>query len=261
MCRCWRSPSSAGRPRSVIFRSPSCRISGNPGPSSRDADIVLLIHRERRKQGGKPEEGAMADHEPPVRRIVVAKNRNGPTGSVKLAWLDRYTPFRNLGGRGRRPRAPRWAIPKPPRNRGSDPVAKGPPSVIPAAACGQEYSRWMGYCPSCSSQAPLVESPVPIGEAVPRGGWRGFAEAAGSEVSAPAFWNEVDTTQTPRRPVGIGELEPGSRRRGSCRDRRSWWRVSPAPGKARCSSSSPRRHLPRAMRRCSMSAAKSPSIN
>ena len=65
----------------------------------------------------------------------------------------------------------------------------------------------MGYCPSCSSQAPLVESPVPIGEAVPRGGWRGFAEAAGSEVSAPAFWNEVDTTQTPRRPVGIGELD------------------------------------------------------
>ena len=29
--------------------------------------------------------------------MIVAKNRNGPVGDVRLAWLDRYTKFQNLG--------------------------------------------------------------------------------------------------------------------------------------------------------------------
>ena len=28
--------------------------------------------------------------------IIVAKHRNGPTGTVKLAWLPRYTRFSNM---------------------------------------------------------------------------------------------------------------------------------------------------------------------
>jgi len=29
--------------------------------------------------------------------VIVAKNRNGPVGDIRLAWLDRYTKFQNLG--------------------------------------------------------------------------------------------------------------------------------------------------------------------
>ena len=83
-------------PEKRDFPQPQLSDLRESGALEQDADIVLLIHRERRKQGGKPEEGAVADREPPVRRIVVAKNRNGPTGSVKLAWLDRYTRFETL---------------------------------------------------------------------------------------------------------------------------------------------------------------------
>ena len=72
--------------------------------------------------------------------------------------------------------------------------------------CGQDYSRWMGYCPSCSSQTPLVEH-----EAAPEGAaggrWRGFAAAAGAGAAAPVAWNEVDTRTAPRRPLGIPELD------------------------------------------------------
>jgi replicative DNA helicase len=32
--------------------------------------------------------------------IIVAKQRNGPTGDVKLAWLQDYTRFENLAREG-----------------------------------------------------------------------------------------------------------------------------------------------------------------
>ncbi|MXX87374.1 MAG: DNA repair protein RadA [Acidobacteria bacterium] len=70
--------------------------------------------------------------------------------------------------------------------------------------CGQDYSRWMGYCPSCSSQTPLVEREMPPEDAA-GGRWRGFAGAAGA--GAPVSWNEVDTRTAPRRPLGIAELD------------------------------------------------------
>ena len=65
------------------------------GALEQDADIVIFIHRElKKKQNGAA--GAEAPS-PPVRRVIVAKNRNGPVGDVRLAWLDRYTKFKNIG--------------------------------------------------------------------------------------------------------------------------------------------------------------------
>ena len=65
------------------------------GALEQDADIVLFIHRERRPaprdSGGG--DGPPMEPGPPVRRVMVAKNRNGPTGVVRLAWLDRFTRF------------------------------------------------------------------------------------------------------------------------------------------------------------------------
>ena len=72
--------------------------------------------------------------------------------------------------------------------------------------CGQFYSRWMGYCPSCRSGTPLVEEPAPSGSAA-AGGWRAFAAAARGQEAAPVRWGEVDTAATPRLPVGIAELD------------------------------------------------------
>lgn len=60
------------------------------GSLEQDADVVLFIYREE-----------VYDAEAPLDRrglaeVIVAKNRNGPTGSVRLAFLAQYARFDNL---------------------------------------------------------------------------------------------------------------------------------------------------------------------
>lgn len=59
------------------------------GSIEQDADVVMFIHRERKKT----EEGEME----PVQdaKLIVAKQRNGPIGDVNLLFLSSYTKFEN----------------------------------------------------------------------------------------------------------------------------------------------------------------------
>jgi replicative DNA helicase len=61
------------------------------GSIEQDADVVAFIHREA--YYGRPEEMSEADKA--KAEIILAKQRNGPTGSVHLNWLSRYTRFEN----------------------------------------------------------------------------------------------------------------------------------------------------------------------
>lgn len=73
------------------------------------------------------------------------------------------------------------------------------------SACGQDFGRWMGYCPSCGSRTPLVEEAAPRPRQA-KGGWRGFASSTG-RIAEPVGWNAVEAAAAPRRPLGIGELD------------------------------------------------------
>ncbi len=88
--------SRAPEQRSGNFSAPRLSDLRESGALEQDADIVLLIHRERQQRGGETASDPLSERGPPVRRIIVAKNRNGPTGQVRLAWLDRYTRFETL---------------------------------------------------------------------------------------------------------------------------------------------------------------------
>jgi replicative DNA helicase len=58
------------------------------GAIEQDADIVMFLYRDEYYNHDSEEPG--------VSEIIIAKQRNGPTGTVKLAWQSQFTKFANL---------------------------------------------------------------------------------------------------------------------------------------------------------------------
>ena len=58
------------------------------GSIEQDADVVMFIHREGYYNPEAEEKN--------IGEIIVSKQRNGPLGTVKVAWLSEYTTYANL---------------------------------------------------------------------------------------------------------------------------------------------------------------------
>lgn len=58
------------------------------GAIEQDADVVMFIYRDDyyHKDTEKKD----------IAEIIIAKQRNGPIGTVELVWLPRYTQFVNM---------------------------------------------------------------------------------------------------------------------------------------------------------------------
>ena len=61
------------------------------GSIEQDADVVMFLHREEYYDPNTDDKN--------IAEVIVAKQRNGPLGTVKLAWLGKYTRFANLHGK------------------------------------------------------------------------------------------------------------------------------------------------------------------
>jgi replicative DNA helicase len=59
-------------------------VSHNSGAIEQDSDIVMFIHRDDGEESSK----GTAD-------VIVAKHRNGPTGTIKLTFRPHITQFAN----------------------------------------------------------------------------------------------------------------------------------------------------------------------
>lgn len=81
---------------SQLSRAPESRSDRRPqlsdlresGALEQDADLVMFIFREEHYDP-TPENENLAE-------LIIGKQRNGPTGSVKLAFIKQYTQFKNL---------------------------------------------------------------------------------------------------------------------------------------------------------------------
>jgi replicative DNA helicase len=59
------------------------------GSIEQDADLVAFIFREELYKKDDPEKEGLAE-------VIIGKQRNGPIGSVELAFIKEYTRFENL---------------------------------------------------------------------------------------------------------------------------------------------------------------------
>jgi replicative DNA helicase len=65
------------------------------GAIEQDADVIMFIYRDEVYNEDSPEKG--------VAEIIVAKQRSGPIGTIKLAFLGQYTLFQNYADPSRVP--------------------------------------------------------------------------------------------------------------------------------------------------------------
>jgi replicative DNA helicase len=64
------------------------------GAIEQDADVVMFIHREEEDEDGEGGGGGSFKTTIPV-ELIIAKQRNGPVGSIDLIFLSEYTRFEN----------------------------------------------------------------------------------------------------------------------------------------------------------------------
>ena len=82
---------------SQLSRAPESRSDHRPllsdlresGALEQDADVVLMLFRADMYPDAKPEDQGKAE-------LIIAKQRNGPTGTVELAFLKQHTRFEDL---------------------------------------------------------------------------------------------------------------------------------------------------------------------
>jgi replicative DNA helicase len=85
---------------SQLSRAPEARTEHRPvlsdlresGAIEQDADVVMFVYRE--EMYNKDDESVKG-----IAEIIIGKQRNGPTGLVKLAFIKDYARFDNLSER------------------------------------------------------------------------------------------------------------------------------------------------------------------
>ncbi len=97
------------------------------GSIEQDADVVILLHREDYYHLHNPQWAEENPDKVNTAELIVAKQRNGPTGTVQLTWDPKTTRFKNHAGYG-------GGIDGPGAYAGANPFDATEPKSLPSAA-------------------------------------------------------------------------------------------------------------------------------
>lgn len=75
-------------------RSPRLSDLRESGSIEQDADVVMMLHRPKKREGEEGEESNFGNVE--HIKLILAKQRNGPVGEIDLAFVRRYTRYENF---------------------------------------------------------------------------------------------------------------------------------------------------------------------
>ena len=80
-------------PESRTDKKPMLSDLRDSGAIEQDADVVMFLYRnEYYKTDGAPGENNAAN----IAEVIIAKNRHGSTGTVKMGWIGQFTKFRTI---------------------------------------------------------------------------------------------------------------------------------------------------------------------
>ena len=82
---------------SQLSRAPELRTDHRPimsdlresGAIEQDADVVMMLYRDEYYNKEESDKKGISE-------VILTKQRNGPVGTVELAWLSQYTKFGNI---------------------------------------------------------------------------------------------------------------------------------------------------------------------
>ena len=81
-------------PESRTDKKPMLSDLRDSGAIEQDADVVMFIYRDEYYKTDRP--AGEDEQEANTASIIIAKNRHGGTGEVKVGWIGQYTKFRTI---------------------------------------------------------------------------------------------------------------------------------------------------------------------
>ena len=84
--------------RTGADKKPTLSDLRDSGSIEQDADIVLFLYRDEyyKDISGKSQEDPESNVNANTAEVIVAKNRHGSIGNVKMGWIGQFTKFRTL---------------------------------------------------------------------------------------------------------------------------------------------------------------------